>query len=213
MSAAPAPETRRDAILEAALASFLHYGYRRTSLEEIARGAGLSRTGLYHHFRSKQAIFRASVEALYARSLAEAERAARAGGPLEPRLRALLEAKLARFYELLHRSRHGDELTDEGGRLCGEQIAAATARYQRLVARVLREAGGAGEIALAGAGLTPDAAARLLTLSAQGLEGPRAAPPTPEEYRTRLHQLVRTAVAGWSAPATARAASRRRKRP
>ena len=51
------PELERKAgIVEAALAEFLDKGYENSSMDSIARRAGLSKGGLYHHFRSKDKI-------------------------------------------------------------------------------------------------------------------------------------------------------------
>src|SRR5258708_36742368 len=57
-----APDTtaaRRLAILEAATPVFLRYGYKKTSMDDLARAAGLSRQGLYLHFENKEALFKA----------------------------------------------------------------------------------------------------------------------------------------------------------
>ena len=44
-----------------ALATFMRFGYRKTSMEEVARAAGISRQGLYLHFATKEELFRAVV--------------------------------------------------------------------------------------------------------------------------------------------------------
>jgi len=49
-----APEQRREEIFEAALLSFNQNGYYHTSIEQIAAEAGLSKGGIYHHFKSKK---------------------------------------------------------------------------------------------------------------------------------------------------------------
>lgn len=54
--------TRRvEDILSAAEGVFLRFGYRKTSMDEVARAAGLSRQGLYLHFAAKQDLFQAVV--------------------------------------------------------------------------------------------------------------------------------------------------------
>ncbi|MGW5580363.1 TetR/AcrR family transcriptional regulator [Micromonospora chokoriensis] len=53
---------RRHSILAAAWAVFLQQGYRKTSMDDIARAAGLSRQGLYLHFKTKDSLFRTAVE-------------------------------------------------------------------------------------------------------------------------------------------------------
>lgn len=54
--------SREEEILDAALRVFLRFGYRKASMDEVARGASLSRQGLYLHFSSKQALFHATIE-------------------------------------------------------------------------------------------------------------------------------------------------------
>ncbi|WP_432840402.1 TetR/AcrR family transcriptional regulator [Dactylosporangium sp. CA-092794] len=52
---------RRERVLAAALATFARYGYRKTSMDDVARAADISRPGLYFLFSSKQSLFRAAV--------------------------------------------------------------------------------------------------------------------------------------------------------
>lgn len=63
MSNAPvdATPTRTAALLDAALEVFLRYGFRKTSMGDVASAAGLSRQGLYLHFETKETLFRASM--------------------------------------------------------------------------------------------------------------------------------------------------------
>lgn len=58
------PERRREQLLSAARQLFLKKGYRGTSIEEIARRAGLTKGAYYHHFRSKEDILIALLESL-----------------------------------------------------------------------------------------------------------------------------------------------------
>jgi AcrR family transcriptional regulator len=50
---------RQQSILQAAQWCFLNFGYAKTSLEDIAKRANLSRTLLYRTFKDKEAIFTA----------------------------------------------------------------------------------------------------------------------------------------------------------
>ena len=52
---------RLDHVLNKALQVFLQYGYRKTSVEDIAKAAGISRQGLYLHFKNKDEILGAAV--------------------------------------------------------------------------------------------------------------------------------------------------------
>src|SRR3569833_2700121 len=65
---------RRDAVLESALLTFARHGYRKASMEEVARAARISRPGLYFLFESKEALFRAANSRALKEDLAAAER-------------------------------------------------------------------------------------------------------------------------------------------
>lgn len=49
-------EARRDQILQAALTCFVHSGYHKTSVDDIATQSGMSKGSIYTHFESKQAV-------------------------------------------------------------------------------------------------------------------------------------------------------------
>jgi AcrR family transcriptional regulator len=53
----PGPDGTRDGILEAARRRFLRFGVPKTTMDEIAREAGCSRTTLYSHFRNKRDLY------------------------------------------------------------------------------------------------------------------------------------------------------------
>lgn len=50
-------ESRKDAILDAAQRCFAQHGYAKTSLEDVAKLAGLKAGSLYHYFAGKEALF------------------------------------------------------------------------------------------------------------------------------------------------------------
>ena len=58
-------DPRQQAILESAWKAFSAYGFRKTSMDDIARGAGISRPALYLHYRNKEDIFRTLAQYLY----------------------------------------------------------------------------------------------------------------------------------------------------
>src|SRR5271170_2107455 len=52
---------RRKALLEASIGVFARFGYRKTSMSDIAHAAGFSRQGLYFYYANKEELFRATV--------------------------------------------------------------------------------------------------------------------------------------------------------
>jgi len=55
---------RRKHVLTVALSTFARFGYRKTSMDDVARAADISRPGLYFLFASKENLFRAAVIAV-----------------------------------------------------------------------------------------------------------------------------------------------------
>ncbi len=51
------PAARRASVIQAARWCFLHFGYGKTSLEDIAKRANITRTLLYRLFENKEAIY------------------------------------------------------------------------------------------------------------------------------------------------------------
>jgi AcrR family transcriptional regulator len=91
-AALPRGERTRQRILHAAAQCFAASGFSRTTVEQIATGAGVSKGIVYHHFRAKELI----LEALLERTLEDWSRAsgitahvARAGSVLSGFERAL----------------------------------------------------------------------------------------------------------------------------
>lgn len=81
--------------LQAALDAFVEHGYHGTSVRQIAEKAGLSVPGLYHHYRSKQALLVGLTDAMMADLLDRSARAEHEAGP-SPELRfdAVVESLL-----------------------------------------------------------------------------------------------------------------------
>jgi AcrR family transcriptional regulator len=193
----PSVKDKREAILTAAFALFGHYGYRRTSIDDIAQEAGIAKGTVYLYFKSKEEIFRALSQQLIDQMLAITETAQTAKTTVTEQLRGMLDAKFGYFFELLHRSAHVREILDAKNQLCADLFAQADRRYQRMLAGVIAEAEKKGELHPARVGLEPEAAAELLTRSASGLGTYGTTASTLPAFRRQLDSLVRIFVAGF----------------
>src|SRR4051794_12809984 len=90
--------TRRERVLAVALEVFGRYGFRKASMDEIARSADISRQGLYLHFENKDALFRAAVRQELDTALGEVSRCLdEERVALERRIVAALDAWLGRY--------------------------------------------------------------------------------------------------------------------
>jgi AcrR family transcriptional regulator len=107
----------RDRILDAAMLVFRRQGFRRSSIEQAAEAAGLTRQALYHHFKSREALFRAVIERLHenalAAEIAAGEAAEKPGGKLAEILIAEITARIRELIAPLEGSPHIEELFSE----------------------------------------------------------------------------------------------------
>lgn len=182
---------RRAAILEAAKGVFLRYGLKKTSMDDLARAAGLSRQSLYLHFATKEALFRETLLQLIATSRA-ACRAAFAREELD------VEARLLTAFEAVHGyaigppgAEHMDELLGTAVALVGPALEEVE---QALVADVARALRGAGVAARwKDAGVSAKDLAELLHATSHGLKHRVS---TLADYQARMRVAVRIVCRG-----------------
>ena len=178
---------RRARVLRAALAVFARYGFRKTSMEEVARAADLSRQGLYLLFGDKEALFRAAIGRMIDDGLAAVDVELARDAPIGPRLYGAMKAWYGRSVGTP--AQNADELFARSVALLrGEMERSGEAVVERLEAAIA-----ASPLAdrLAERGLSPADAAR--TLEACGL-GLKHAGLTREAFKARLAAAVSLAV-------------------
>lgn len=136
------PQNRdvRLAILEAARRRFLRFGPRKTTMEEIAREARLSRATVYAHFRNKQDIYARLLEADAEAFIREAKKIIAGCGGAAQKLRAMVELTRATYA----RNQVMRLAITRDGEMCLEPVARAFTRTQEkriigLLRRVLAE--------------------------------------------------------------------------
>jgi TetR/AcrR family transcriptional regulator of autoinduction and epiphytic fitness len=135
--------TRREQVLSVALEVFGRYGFRKTSLDEVARSADISRQGLYLYFASKEALFRAAVRQELDAALTEASRCLdEEDVALEDRVVAALDAWMGRFVGSMLASDIGNMLENSAmqlGDMATEASAAFEARLSSAIAKATTE--------------------------------------------------------------------------
>ena len=89
------PGHDQDAVLRRAIELFNRRGYDATSVGDLAKELGITKSGIYHHFESKDSILAAALdEALEGLTRAVATAAASDGKSAYVRLRATVEASV-----------------------------------------------------------------------------------------------------------------------
>jgi AcrR family transcriptional regulator len=178
-------DLRQRNLLDASFGVFLRYGFRKTSMEEVARAAQISRQGLYLHFKTKEELFRATVRHFLARTLRDAEQSlADDALPLGERLAGAFDAVVGRFVGML--GGDADDLAAASSALVGGLIAEHEQSFVELLAKTLRNE---GIVALyKSAGLSARQLAETLYATARGL---KYSARTQAEFRERMDVAIR----------------------
>jgi len=178
-------QDRRGRILEGARAAFLRFGFERSSMADIAAGAGVSRTAVYHYFPGKEDVLKALIEALHERTHEIASAVLEDSPDLQTALRGLLEAKFGRALALMSESPNGVELVDATHRLTGSVTLAADKAFQALVAQAFVRHGRSQDA---------EAVADTLVAAAKGLMRAGELHATKSHFDDRLERLISWAL-------------------
>src|SRR5580704_9518515 len=108
MSLPSSDSDRRTRVARAALGVFARYGFRKTSMDEVARAADISRQGLYLLFGDKEALFRAAIGRMIEDGLAAVDAELARDAPIGPRLYGAMKAWYGRSVDAP--AEHADEL-------------------------------------------------------------------------------------------------------
>jgi AcrR family transcriptional regulator len=189
--------TSRERILDSAAKVFGQYGYRLASMELVAQECGLTRQALYHHFDSKEALFRAVVEAVGEGAL-EAERAAaareeRAGKGLADIMVAQLEARYRYLFDRLKGSAHAEELLSEHQRQTRDLHQTFIEQKFGLIVGTIERVCATDGLKLRN-GLTPVELARCVELAAHGFDIQKADANRFADFARSIRLMVAGAV-------------------
>jgi AcrR family transcriptional regulator len=183
LSAAVDVTDKRDRILDAAQRLFVRYGVKRTSIDDVAREAGIAKGTVYLSFASKAELFAAIADRLCANTLAGAKRIAIDAAPLTERLVGILDCYIGASHRLVAQSPHIAELTASKDALSATAFDTLDGHIRSILGGLLGEAG-----------ITHDGATDMLLAAGQGTlhTGDCAEQP----YRARLTAMIDTLVSG-----------------
>jgi AcrR family transcriptional regulator len=200
-SAAKAPP--QDRILDAAMRVFGRHGFRRSSIEQAAEEAGLTRQALYHHFDSKEALFRAVIERLYEQGLQAEIAAAKAAEEEGLELAEILVAEIAGRMQFMMSSLRDSPHTEE---LFSEHLAQARDLYQSYSVRFAEEIATTitrvcrkRKLTLA-SGVSVRELARCVEMAVHGTKSAFPSMQPVDAFLKQLETMLRMLIAGAMAP-------------
>ncbi|WP_204113712.1 TetR/AcrR family transcriptional regulator [Shimia biformata] len=176
-------------ILEAAFGAFSQYGIRRTSMEDIARGANMSRAALYLHYRNKEDIYRSMTMAYYDEVAGSVAEALRAGGPADQALVRAFAAQTGEVMRIFLESPHADELMDAKHSQASDIIEAGEQRLAEVYGAWLAEEERARRVNLTRVGGDVDRFSCMMMAALHGQKLPR---PSYDDYCATVRMLALT---------------------
>jgi AcrR family transcriptional regulator len=167
---------RRRQVLQAARWCFLHFGYAKTSLEDIARRSHLSRTLLYRMFKNKEDIFRGVFEDWFVDRYPALDEIVAGKGPRKDRLLQICELLLLEpWAEMV-----GAPMAAEFYEVCERIAPASEEKHRKVLLKAVQGVLGDKE------------AAEVFLLSLDGLQGDL---PSAKALRRRVELLIARFVA------------------
>ncbi len=181
-------DPKRTRVLEGAMRVFLNYGFSRTTMDDIARAAEMSRPALYLLFRNKSDIFRAIATSMLEQSTETTRVELEGDRPFAERMMAAIDKSFIAMMSLVNGSAHGAELLDMKNSLACDIAVSWRAGMCTHLARAIEREARRGGVDLPSQGLSAEGLADLLL---DGLEGLKSRIAAPDEQREAARGLVR----------------------
>ncbi len=131
-----------DVTLIEAFKVFLHYGYRKTSLDDVAQAVGVSRQTLYQRYKNKETLFKLSLETSLEDAILRCREAAAEDMPdVETKLFRIFDIWGGEYVEMLRASPHATEVLEASETLVGDLCEKKMDEFVEIVKDVLDEFG------------------------------------------------------------------------
>lgn len=184
-------DPRHKAILDSAFQSFAAYGFRKTSMDDIARGAGMSRPAVYLHYKNKEAIVRKLTQRYYAEKTAAVAAALASPGLVPEVLGRAIQAQTDGMAQILS-SPHGLEMLDTSKSMSSEIVLEGEEKLSAIYADWLKREAQAGRVRLRA---EPLEVARTITAVLKGLKLIGAGADVYEQQVAQLSSLIGAGLA------------------
>lgn len=130
---------KRDAILHAAWGLIRHYGYSKTTIDDIAKRAKVGKGTVYLYFKSKTEIMLALTDLTNQRITSELERIASENKSPQERLRACVLYRVMTLFDLVNRYPHSEDVIASILPEIVERLDRYVRRHGELLGQIVRE--------------------------------------------------------------------------
>jgi len=157
---------RKEEILEAAKERFFRYGYKKTTLEEVAGDVGMVKSALYKHYTNKEALFQAVIDYMSLGYMTRAIEVMRRSSSGEDRIRGLLHEGAQFIYDHLKEYKPNKDLWNELRPYIMLDAADHYAQFESFLAQAITEGIEQGELSCT----DPVKAARIIHMMVDSID-------------------------------------------
>ncbi len=180
-------DAKKATVFETASTVFSQYGFRRTTMNDIAEAAGISRPALYLLFENKEHLFIELVTFRFEEAIAAATASLEKEGAIQERFgQAILDFERI-FYEPIADSPHGAELMDTNLNLKNDKMMAGIEKLFSMLTEALKQAEKSGEINFANAPAKSDEFVSLLFTAIGGIKQQAS---SGADFRKKVEQVT-----------------------
>jgi AcrR family transcriptional regulator len=177
-------EAKKAKVLEAAQSVFFRYGYRRTTMGDLASASGVSRPALYLLYCNKEQVFEAVLRNFVTQALVEIHEGLASRTSPDEQLRFAFEVWAVRPFGLLMATPDAKELIDCSFEFAREAIDQGTTAFEAELAAILAPL----HAQAPDQALTPNQIARILTRAVHGF---KESAQDPESLRALIEGLLK----------------------
>ncbi len=186
---------KTEAILAAAMKLFTQFGYRRTSMDDIAREAGVAKGTLYLYFSGKAEVFRAMQQRNFDDAMSRCDAAEAAASTFEDRLAGVLDANYGWFHARYGASEYLSELGVTRVTVGADIAVQSEAAFATRLIHLFESSSATSEINLARSGLSAADLTATVLAAARGAKQASGEAVHPDNYRRSLTQIAAMAAA------------------
>lgn len=117
---------------------FLRYGFRRTTMADLAKAAQMSRPAFYLIFPSKEEVFLAVVKRFIVEMLDEIRRGIPGFKTPEAKLAFAFDVWFVRPFEMIQASPDASDILESGSEIACHELTRAKADFEAIVTDVLK---------------------------------------------------------------------------
>ncbi len=171
---------RRQQILEVAKELFLHYGFKKVTLVDIAKELGVSRPTVYQAFPNKEEIFTAIIDDWSDEAISQILSNRRPDAPVREQIEAAISIWTIEPHKIIQSSPNAEEFFDCSFGFAKEAIDVGYRRFSDVLETILKEGGVQTK-------LDHSALARLISVCLRGF---KAQAESLEELEDLISQLL-----------------------